>query len=59
MGRNGKGGERGRESREKIEGMERRGRKGKGRGEGLRHGCWGMDAPVLEVVCICMYLGIF
>jgi len=41
MGRNGKGKKRKRESRRE----EVMGRKGERKGEVLRHGCWGMDAP--------------
>ena len=51
MERKGKGGERGtgrrkRRRRKGEEGVKKERRKGEGEEEGLRHDCWGMDAPV-------------
>jgi len=50
MGRNGKGGKRGRESRgREVRGGKDKGRKGEGKGEVLRHGCWGGWTPLLRI----------
>jgi len=50
MGRKDKGGERGREGMERRKGEEReKGEGRKGKGEGLRHGCYGDKRPCLPI----------